>query len=44
MVTWAGWSRVKEMVVWVLKALPLGEKSRGWQVNESGFRVAESSA
>ena len=39
-----GWSREKEIVVWVLKALALGEKTRGWQVNESGFRLAESSA
>ena len=39
-----GWYRVKEMAVWVLKLLLAGEKTRGWQVNESGFKLAESSA
>jgi hypothetical protein len=39
MVTWAGWSGVKEIVVWGLKLLPLGEKTRGWQVNESGLQI-----
>ena len=41
METQAGWSRVKEMVVWVLKLLLAGEKTRGWQVNESGFKWAD---
>ena len=44
METQAGWYRVKEMAVWVLKLLLAGEKTRGWQINESGFKLAESSA
>ena len=34
----------EEMVVWVQELLLAGEKTRGWLVNESGFKLAEFSA
>ena len=38
--TFAGWSRTKEILVRVLQLLPWGEKIRGWK--ESGSIFAES--